>query len=326
MDDPHDIGQEVRAAARRLASRLTVADRQVANRPADESFAEVTVTLDEFLAVCRATGLWGPANQLLSAKAWSIAGDLLSRGWLMQRARGKPRGYAGDYELLGRMFHGQLCDDPLGRLLDRYFQQDAAPVAVRNRMAMMRDWIVEAARGLPVKIAVVGLAFGLEVRAALQLLDADERASVSVTLLDIDPAAIEFARAQLTPLLRPEQLATASVNLFRLPQRPQLAESLTEIDLVRCPGIFDYLDDVAAVQMLRFFWQRLAPGGRMAVFQFAPHNPSRALMEWIGNWHLIYRDAVQLRAVATAAGIPPAAATFGAEAQGVDLFVTAVRA
>jgi hypothetical protein len=151
------------------------------------------------------------------------------------------------------------------------------------------------------------------------------RALVNVTLLDLDPAALEYATAQLSPCLPPEHLQTVAANLFRLPQRPQLASQLADVDLLLCPGIFDYLDDVAAAQMLRYFWQRLAPGGRVTVFQFAPHNPSRALMEWIGNWYLIYRDEGQLRAVAAAAGIPAEATAFGVEPQGVDLFVTAVR-
>jgi hypothetical protein len=63
----------------------------------------------------------------------------------------------------------------------------------------------------------------------------------------------------------------------------------------------------------------------LSVMQFAPHNPSRALMEWIGNWQLIYRDESQLRQIVAAAGIPPAAARFGAEPLGVDLYVTATK-
>jgi hypothetical protein len=92
--------------------------------------------------------------------------------------------------------------------------------------------------------------------------------------------------------------------------------------LLFCPGIFDYLSDDEAADMLRLFYGALARGGHMTVFQFAPHNPSRALMEWIGNWYLIYRDDSQFRRVAASAGLPAAATAFGAEPFGVDLFVT----
>jgi hypothetical protein len=48
-------------------------------------------------------------------------------------------------------------------------------------------------------------------------------------------------------------------------------------------------------------------------------------MEWIGDWHLLYRDEAQLRSLGAAAGIPGQATALGAEPLGVDLFVTAER-
>ena len=328
MADSQSIAREVRIAAERFLVRFRELDVAAAREPPEPLFDQLAAAMDQLLDDCRATGLWGPENRLPSSELWNVAGDALARGWLQNRARTKPRGYAGDYELLARMFHHRLCDDPLGRLMDEYFQRDAAPVAVRNRMAMIADWIVEGVRsrgGLPVRVAVVGSALGLDVRAALLRLTDEERAAVSVTLLDLDPDAVEFARSQLAPFLPPGQIQAVACNLFRMPQRPQLAAALANIDLLFCPGIFDYLDAAAGAAMLRLFWDRLAPGGRMTVFQFAPHNPSRALMEWIGNWYLVYREQGELELMAAAAGIPREAATFGAEPLGVDLFVTAER-
>ena len=88
-----------------------------------------------------------------------------------------------------------------------------------------------------------------------------------------------------------------------------------------CPGLFDYLDDEAAVDMLRCFYESLAPGGRMVVFQFAPHNPTRGYMEWFANWYLTYRDAAELRRLVETAGLAGAEVRFGAEELGIDLFV-----
>jgi extracellular factor (EF) 3-hydroxypalmitic acid methyl ester biosynthesis protein len=174
-------------------------------------------------------------------------------------------------------------------------------------------------------VAVVGSAFGLEVRDAVLEFDAESRQGLRVTLLDLDPAAVEFGRKNLESYLPANQITAEAANLFRLPQRPALAERIEGVDLLFCPGLFDYLDDAAAATMLGAFWQRLPPGGRMVVFQFGPHNTSRAFMEWVGNWYLIYRDAAAWRRVVAASGIPPEACEFGAEAVGVDLFVSATR-
>jgi SAM-dependent methyltransferase len=337
QNDSTEVLEGVRRAAEQLAAELRAIEAALPLKSEDESFAALVAALDQCLAACSATGLWGQANQLPSSVLWKIGGPLVARGWLMNRARTKPRGYAGDYELLARIYDSRLCEDPLGRLLDRYFQREAAPVAVRNRMAMTAGWIVEVALRRagktqgghaprsPLSVAIVGSAFGLDIRDALLRLDGSGREELAVTLLDVDPAALDFAREQLAGLFPPQRLVTVSTNLFRLPERPKLAEPLAGSDLIVCQGLFDYLDEASAAAMLRLFWQQLAPGGRLVVFQFAPHNPSRALMEWIGNWYLIYRDERAIASLAAAAGIPAASVQFGAEDQGVDLYLDARR-
>src|SRR6185369_18074367 len=107
------------------------------------------------------------------------------------------------------------------------------------------------------------------------------RPSLAVTLLDLDPAALEFANKQLESLLPAGQLVLQPTNLFRLPVRPGLAGNLAGSDLLFCPGLFDYLDDDPAIAMIQCLFAQLAPGGRLIIFQFAPHNPTRAYMEWL---------------------------------------------
>ena len=72
-----------------------------------------------------------------------------------------------------------------------------------------------------VRIAIVGSALGLEVREALVRLNDEARRRVSVTLIDLDPAAIDLARDRLASLLPAEQLTAISTNIFRLPERKE---------------------------------------------------------------------------------------------------------
>jgi len=77
--------------------------------------------------------------------------------------------------------------------------------------------------------------------------------------------------------------------------------------------------------MLRLFWQWLAAGGLMLVGNFAPHNPTRAYMEWIGNWYLTYRTTEDLERLALRAEIPKEHFSITSEPLGVDLFLLACK-
>ena len=73
--------------------------------------------------------------------------------------------------------------------------------------------------------------------------------------------------------------------------------------------------------MLRLFAAALRPGGVFYVGNFAPHCTTRAYMEWIGNWYLIYRTADDLRRLAAVSELPAGAMQIVAERTGADLFL-----
>lgn len=318
----------VREIAVRLATRLQcVRDAgELEVREAD-AYAAVRIAVTECLGSLEALNLWGPANRHPSSELWNVAGPILVHGWMQHRAWLKPRGYAGDYEMLARMHDSRLCDDSFGRLLDRFFQDEAAPQAVRNRMRLVSEWILERIRASdgPCRIVSFGSGPGLDLLGAVRQMTTSERERLEVRLLDIDPAAVAYGATGLRELLKPEQIRSFSGNLFRIPRSAAMAAWFDSADLVFCTGMFDYFDDALATEMIRTLWGRLAPGGRMWVFNFSPKNPSRAFMEWLGNWYLIYRDESQMRTLAIAADLPPGRWQVGAEPLGVDLYLTAGR-
>lgn len=346
------------AIAQTLAQKLEAARRSIHDAPAagaEPTYAAVAAALDEALASFERLALPPHQRSAATQMLWSIAGPWLQCGWLQMRAWTKPRGYAGDYELLAAIVQHRLSDDPLGRLLDRYFQAQAAPQAVRNRMALASEWIrqtVQAAQppvdphpGPPsdagslhgvvvrsphnrsprrVKVAILGSATGLEVRQALAELPVSTRERLEVVLLDYDPAALAHACRVLSGWLPADQLHSMATNLARLPRR-QPAWEHAPCDLVLIPGLFDYLEAPAAASLVAWGQAQLAVGGRLVAFQFAPHNPTRPYMVWIGDWRLIYRDRQELAALAWRAGLSERSFEIGAEPLGVILFLSVVR-
>ncbi|HEV3022900.1 MAG TPA: class I SAM-dependent methyltransferase [Pirellulales bacterium] len=321
--------EHVRAAAERLVADLVEAEQltsQWKNEPL--SFALVETALDGCLASLAATQLWGRDNQALSSEFWAIAGPRLECGPMQLRARTKPRGYAGDHELFAWICDGYETEHPLGRLFDRYFQQQAAVEAVRARTdqlaAAIATRVVREHRSeVPFKLVNVGAGPAIDVERALNLLGEPRSRRLAVTLLDVDGEALAHARQRLTGLVHDDQLMLVRDNLYRLADKPNAAAPLAGADLVICAGFFDYLADEPAAALLQLFWQQLAPGGMLLVGNFAPHCPTRAYMEWIGNWYLIYRTAADLVALAERAGIPASCRSVGAERLGLDLFLCA---
>jgi extracellular factor (EF) 3-hydroxypalmitic acid methyl ester biosynthesis protein len=259
----------------------------------------------------------------LSAQLWNVAGDLLETGWLHARARHKPRGYAGDHELLRRIAQRQVCEHPLGRCFDEYFQAQAAPQAVRNRIALAAGWIAEAVENCTAPmchVAIVGSGPAMEVSLAASRLTRELRQRLHVTLLDVDNEALDAAAIRLGAALSSSQVTTIQGNLFRLAERPALAAHLQGANLILCAGLFDYLSEPVAAAMLTEFWRHLAPVGAAFVFNFA-ENPTRAYMEWLGNWYLIYRNQAELAALAAAASISSDCCSLGTEPLGIDLYL-----
>jgi hypothetical protein len=269
-----------------------------------------------------ATGCWGEANRVPSSELWRIAAPWLETGLLQLRARTKPSGYAGDFEMLSQICDRQVCEHPLGVAFDRFFQSQAAPQAVRCRTDLIAGTIADFVRlhsAGPVRVVSVGSGPAIDIERACRALTPAQRQALQITLLDLDPAALDYARSRLAPWIEPVQLQLVRENLFRLAQPGRGSDLFADVDVLVCLGLFDYLDDAAAAALLSRFWQSLRPEGQAWVFNFAPHNPSRAYMEWIGNWYLIYRTAEQMREVAVRAGIPHQHVEISAEPSGVNL-------
>lgn len=313
-------------------------ERLCASGKSEEVQQALTTLLDNLLAQLSTSGLPLPEQRALSSQLWEKSKSLLSRGELQTHARLKPRGYAGDFELLSKICNHYQAPDLIGSCFDAYFQAQAAPAAVRGRIELVMHWATkhlqtyaaETSSILP-HLVSIGCGSGQDLLDAAMAAPSEVLPQTSFTLLDLDPAATEFAADAFSKtfaqknLPAPSKLVCQQANLVRLGKRKDLKQLLTSATQIYCTGIFDYLADDVAQDLLACFWDQLAPGGQFFVFNFAPHNPTRAYMEWIGDWYLIYRTAEELRSLALRAGIPAECLSEGSEPQGIDLYLCATK-
>ena len=172
------------------------------------------------------------------------------------------------------------------------------------------------------KVVNVGAGPAHDVWLASQMLDQSEWARWQLHLVDLDPRALAYCEQRLAHLQAGcAAFQTCRKNLKRLERGADVPEVFGDADLIVCPGFLDYLDRDEAAALIRFFYSQLREGGQLLAFNFADPNPSRAYMEWIGNWYLIYRTLEDLRDIRHHAGIPDAAESVGAEAENVNLLI-----
>ena len=104
--------------------------------------------------------------------------------------------------------------------------------------------------------------------------------------MEIDEEAIKYSKHLNRNYLN--QIEYVNSNIFKY------RNSIPQ-DMIWSAGLFDYLNDKAFVILLKKFKTWLAPKGEIIVGNYnEEHNPSRAYLEVLGDWHLIHRTKDQL--------------------------------
>jgi extracellular factor (EF) 3-hydroxypalmitic acid methyl ester biosynthesis protein len=95
-----------------------------------------------------------------------------------------------------------------------------------------------------------------------------------------------------------------------------------QYDLVYCAGLFDYLPDSSCSQLMEIFYGWLAPGGLLAVTNVVDDKPFRHMLEFVLDWHLIYRDLKEAGLIFPDS-IPEEAKCIKKDPTGVNIFIEA---
>jgi len=205
----------------------------------------------------------------------------------------RPWGYAGDFEMIDAIHTEREHPEERWATWDRFLQRQACSRAVRNRAALLPQWLDEIAAerpdGRPLSALRIGSGPGRDIRDALNARPRDE---LRFEGIDWEPAAVRHA----------EELCRAHRERARFHKADALRfRPAGEYDLVYSAGLFDYFSDRAFRRCLAHYWQAVAPGGMLAIGNFQRVEKDAAFMEF-GNWRLQCRDEARLRDLAAAVG------------------------
>ncbi len=252
---------------------------------------------------------------------------------LMRRAENgfrwyaKPRGYAGDFATIARIYDDEARGaTQVDRLLDRCFLDFPAVFAVQNRRALVAAEIRSTIRACAPRgsARVTSLACG----PARELFDVyaglDDPRALDATLIDFDPEALAYCRAERTAHDLEHAMNLVEANLIHVAVgRRELA--LPPQDLVYSIGLIDYFDDNLVVKLLDWIHSILRPGGRVVLGNFHPRNPTRAAMDHVLEWRLIHRDEADMHRLLRASAFGTQCSRITYEPQRINLFAECVK-
>ena len=228
-------------------------------------------------------------------------------------ALAQPSGYAGDFELIDRIYAGTVCSDSALANWDIYFHAQPAIRALRQAKCTFASWLARAeeVRAVPASHLRLLHLGGGPGRELLDYFLENSASRVFCTYLDADARAISHAQKVCAPVSGRVKFQKANPLGFQSAGKPHL---------VWACGLFDYLDDQNVLNVMRRLWHLLAPGGHLVAGNFSSSNPSLAFMDILG-WRLRPRYAAELERLALQAGIPAPAIQVTSGSEGVYLFL-----
>ena len=237
------------------------------------------------------------------------------------RAYAKPCGYAGDYLTIAQMYENcPAGTGRLGGLTDACFLSLPCSVAVRNRRALFCDVIQKLfMRNLGRRVRVASLACGpaCEIFDVYRGIEAARR--IETTLIDIDREAISGLQEKIVALNLQDSIRCKIANLA-LVAKGRTPLNLHNQDLIYSIGLIDYFADEIVIGLLDAIHDALAPGGSVIVGNFHPRNPSRAVMDHVLEWKLIYRTEEDMQRLFLASAFRRDPDRVFYESQGINLF------
>jgi len=223
---------------------------------------------------------------------------------LMARTNLKPRGYAGDSEMMKMIYvNDYQGDTTFCKLMQKYTVGVPAAQSVRNRRKLILERLSKFIERLELlskeNFRILSVACGPAFELADILKSVSDFKKYYFTLLDQDPIALEEARHVVSSIEQNfgQKIQVDYVNLSvrMMFGKKSIAQNLDKFDFIYSMGLFDYLTTPVAKAVIENLYQLLFSDGELVIGNFHVSNPSKAFMEYWGDWYLIHRTEKELK-------------------------------
>jgi len=241
-----------------------------------------------------------------------------ARSEFVRRLQDWPRGYPGDFETVEHLCDGRsrAGRGTIEDICETYWLTRSIAQQHRNKVQHQATRIMSTLLDHPGTARIFSIACGgcpdlRRIAPQLPLLLG------KLWLHDSDTEALMFSARALTDVRdRTHLRAGNAIKVVR-----QTAELGPRFDLVLAGGLFDYLPEKQAIDLIEHAWSLVRPGGTFFFTNIARGNPYRPLIEYFGDWFLIERTEEDVVRMCNAAAIPTDRIEITREETGLTLLI-----
>lgn len=214
----------------------------------------------------------------------------------------KPLGYAGDYEMVNMLLRdAREGSSVFAKLLNSWFIAQPPAQAHRNRISYLTSKLVDetlrASRaGRRASIFNLGCGPAGEVQNFMAESPAADQANF--VMLDFNDETLQFTNTAINAVKqrhnRKTEIQLSKKSVMQILKAGARSAGGT-YDMVYCAGLFDYLPDRMCKELMNVLYEMLTPGGLLLATNVDCSNPIRNMLDYLLEWHLIYRTGAQMR-------------------------------
>ena len=244
----------------------------------------------------------------------------------------KPRGYAGDSELMRMIYLNNFQGtSTFAKLMHKHAVSVPAAQSVRNRIELIAQKINHFEKHSRLsshekfKVLSVGCGPAYELHNIFKSPQDCDR--FQFALFDQDSVALseasEVVKDISTKMGQPPTVDFIEGSVRTMLFSRKLNQKWGRFHFIYSMGVFDYLNFRVAKAVLDRLYRLLKPGGDLVVGNFHVSNPSKIYMEYWVDWPLMYRTEEEFRRMYE--NISPAEASILYDNTGSQMFLHLTR-
>lgn len=231
--------------------------------------------------------------------------DLIQHSKFAKRSIEKPRGYAGDFQMMNIIYDNQAVGESLfSKAIHKYYLNHPNAKAVRNRSVYLynklRKCIESQPKGERIKILSLASGPAKEIQMLIEKCHNElNQLDVEIVLCDLDSNALMHSQRRIRRLIRETgckiKVSFCKQNILRLRKEGVQGFKNEKFDFIYSAGVFDYIKDAAAGAIVEYLYELLRPEGEIVIGNFTIDRGCAALMVLALDWSLIYRSKKDLK-------------------------------